>query len=267
MHAICLKLGPLTIHWYGVFMALGFLAGLANWAVLGRREGKTFALCSDLLFWIMVSGILGARLAYVIANIGDFADRPLSVFFLHEGGLIYYGGFIGAAVAIPIFAHVRGLGTLDTYDFVVTSVPLAHAFGRIGCFMNGCCFGMLYSGWPSVRFPSGTLPWWTHVESHGLDRAAACSWPVHPVQLYESLFNVLLFAWLVGIHRRRRRPGMTTAAYLLTYPVGRFVLETVRGDGRLTFGPLSVAQWLSVGLVLTGLAFAWAARRARTVPS
>lgn len=261
MYAICFKLGSLTIHWYGVFMALGFLAGLASWTLLGRREGKPFAFCSDLLFWIMVSGILGARLAYVIANIGDFADRPYAVFFLHEGGLIYYGGFIGAAVAIPIFARVRGLGALDLYDFVITSVPLAHALGRVGCFMNGCCFGRIHTGWPSVRFPSGTLPWWTHAESGAITSDAARSLPVHPVQLYESLFNVLLYALLVSVYRRRKRSGSITAFYLFAYPVGRFIFETVRGDARLNGGALSLAQWISLGLILTGLVVAWVARR------
>jgi phosphatidylglycerol---prolipoprotein diacylglyceryl transferase len=261
MHAICFKLGALTIHWYGVCMALGFLAGLANWIWLGCVRGRNAAFASDLLFWVMVAGLLGARTAYVLTNLSSFAGRPYAVFFFHEGGLVYYGGFIGAAVALPVFARLRGLSVLALYDFVVTSVPLAHALGRIGCFLNGCCFGRPWDGCVAVRFPDGTLPWWAHVEAGWIPRTALRSAAVHPVQLYEAAFNLLLYGLLVVGYRRRPRDGMLTALYLFLYPAARFGFELLRGDTRPAWAGLSLGQWTSIALVLAGLAVLRAARR------
>jgi len=168
-HALSLHVGGLAIHLYGVMMALAFLAGLANWSFLGRREHRDFAFCSDLLFWIMVAGVVGARAAYVIADFAAFRDRPLSMLYVWQGGLIYYGGFLGAGLAILVFARLRRTGVAALFDFVITAVPLAHAFGRIGCFINGCCYGS-----PTTC-------------ALGVYTAGAVR---HPTQLYESALNV-----------------------------------------------------------------------------
>jgi len=250
--SVCLKLGPLTVHWYGVLMALGFLAGLANWWQLGKREKRDFAFCSDLLFWIMVAGISGARLAYVVANFGEFRSHPLSVFYLHQGGLIYYGGFLGAGLALLIIAWVRHEKPGALFDFVITSVPLAHAFGRVGCFINGCCHGRPCSSCLGVTYPAQSLPWWSQVDSGIIAPSSPHSLPAYPVQLYEAGFNLLLYFVLFWAYRRRRRDGTVLALYLTTYPVARFFLEMLRGDSRVRWGELSVAQWLSIALFLYG---------------
>jgi len=256
MEPVCFKLGGLTVHWYGVMMALGFLAGLANWVWLGRREHRSFNTCSDLLFWIMVSGVIGARVAYVAANWEEFSTRLLSALYVWEGGLIYYGGFVGACLAVAFFARWRGEFVLDTWDFAVTALPLGHAFGRVGCFLNGCCHGIVTHALCAVQYPAGTLPWWRHVDEGALARTAERSLPVHPVQLYEAGFDLLVYASLIVLFRRRKRSGSTAATYLVLYPVGRFMLEFLRGDPRLRFGGLSLAQWISVGLAAAGILLA-----------
>jgi len=266
VHPICFKVAGLTVHWYGVMMALGFLAGLLNWSRLGRRTGRDFAFCSDLLFWVMVAGIAGARLAYVIANAGDFLKAPLTILYLHQGGLIFYGGFIGGWMAVLVFARVRRLGTLDLFDFAVTSVPLAHAFGRIGCFLNGCCHGIVHTGVLAVRYPAESLPWWVHVDQQRITQLASHSFPVYPIQLYETCFDLLVYALLVWAFRQRARRGSVSVLYLLTYPTGRFLLEFLRGDPRLHVLGLTVAQWLSVGLFLSGLGLLLAIYRRKVTP-
>lgn len=208
-------------------MALGFLAALVNWTLLGRKEGRDSAYCSDLLFWIMLSGIAGARIAYVAANMPDFIDQPLSIIRIDQGGLIYYGGFLAAGIAIVVFAKIRGEKISGLFDFVITAVPLSHAFGRVGCFLNGCCFGKPAAGWPG-----GVLP----------------------VQLFEAAFNICLYAALMLFYRHRKNNGTVLAIYLLTYPIGRFLFEFLRGDERLRVGVMSVAQIVSTGLFLLGLA-------------
>ena len=238
MHPIFIYIGNRPIYWYGVMMALSFLAGIVHWRLLGRKEGRDPAFGADLAFWIMISGILGARVAYVLANFSEYAAHPLSIIRIDQGGLVYYGGFLGAGVALLIFARVRREKLSSLMDFVITAIPLAHAIGRIGCFMNGCCYGR-----------PGAEPWCFSIPS--VDRLAR-----HPVQLYEAAANLALYALLIVVYRRRKIDGHVLATYLLLYPPVRFALEYFRGDERihpLSLG-LNMSQITSLGLFLIGCA-------------
>lgn len=253
MHPVCFEVGNFKVHWFGVFMAFGFLAGLLNWRWLARREGRSFNYCSDLLCWVMVSGILGARLAYVVSDLDSFLAEPLTIVRVDQGGLIYYGGFAGAAAGVMIFARLRDERIWSVFDFVLTSVPLAHAFGRVGCFLNGCCFGTPHGGPLAVRYPAESLVWWSHLDASLITRFASRSLPVYPVQLYEALYNLAVYAVLIRVYRRHARQGAVTGMYLLAYSVGRFFLEFLRGDERARYGtPLCAAQYLSILLFAVG---------------
>jgi phosphatidylglycerol:prolipoprotein diacylglycerol transferase len=264
MHSVFVDLGFMRIHWYGVMMAMGFLATLGNWIWLGRRKHRDAAFCSDLLFWVMIAGIGGARLAYVFENLSLYADSPLSVLAVWEGGLVFYGGFVGAALALVVISRVRGVPLPDLVDFTLTSVPLAHGIGRIGCFLNGCCFGKRCDHWMGVRFPALSAPWWAQQDlahmprQYELDALVAAmprSLPVHPVQLYEAFGNVIIYVSVVWLYRRQRSPGWVTALYLVLYGSLRYVVEIFRGDRgeRLDVGGFSIAQSLSGILILTGV--------------
>jgi phosphatidylglycerol:prolipoprotein diacylglycerol transferase len=158
-----------------------------------------------------------------------------------QGGLIYYGGLIGASVVFVFFARLHGERVLDLADFAVTALPLGHALGRVGCFLNGCCQGR----W--VEESSWMAP--------GLSR--------YPVQLYEAAFNLIVYSVLFRQYvRRRDRPrGMILASYLMIYPTGRFLLEFMRGDERLRFGVFSAAQYLSLALMVVGMGLWLVVRR------
>jgi phosphatidylglycerol:prolipoprotein diacylglycerol transferase len=255
MHPDIISIGPLSIHAYGVMMALGFLAGLGNWILLGRREGHSTQFCTDLMFWIMVSGIVGARTAYVLENWTVYAADPQSIIRLDQGGLIFYGGFVAAAGAVVFFARRHKVPLPRLFDFVVTSVPLAHALGRIGCFLNGCCFGSCTAAVPHVQFPRNSIPWLSQLRGELIDSNAAWSLPVHPVQLYEAAFNFLCFGLIVWLYRRKLRPGIVSGVYLVLYAIGRFSLEFMRGDrgDRMAVQQLSIGQFISLLVLLAGI--------------
>lgn len=267
MHPLFVKIGGFPIHWFGVMMALAFFAGLANWTWLGRKEGRDFNYCSDLVFWIMVSGVIGARLAYVVSDFKMFAAAPVRILYLQEGGLIYYGGFVGALIALGVFARVHKEKGLALLDFAVTSLPLGHALGRIGCFLNGCCHGREYEGLFSVTYPWHSLPWYAQYEANRLAADAGRTNPVHPVQLYEAAFNLVLYVLLVMAFRRRKTDGGVTVLYLLLYPAGRFLFEFLRGDERMQWFHLNVAQALSAVFFTVGIVLWLVLRRLRPVVS
>ena len=232
MNPICCHVGGLPVYWYGVFMAMAFLAGMTHWSLVGRREGRTWTFASDLGFWIMVSGILGARIAYVASNWDFYAASPVEIVRVDRGGLVFYGGFLGAGVGIAIFARLRRERLLPLLDFIITAIPLGHALGRVGCYLNGCCYGQAWEGWGAVRV-------------EGLNR--------YPVQLYEAVANLLIYVLVLAKYRLRRREGDALCLYLLVYPVTRFLLEFLRGDGELQWMNLTVAQWISMVLFSIGL--------------
>lgn len=303
MHPVLFRLGPVTIHWYGVMMALGFFAALTSWTILGRKKGRDFNFCSDLLFWIMIAGIVGARIAYIVAEFPYFLKNPSQILRVDRGGLIFYGGFLGAAIAIALIARIHKQKLVSLLDFVITSLPLAHTFGRTGCFMNGCCFGKLVSSGPGVRFPIDSPAAWMQyeaglianervarlmtyvkdgrltkselvekvqqlVESGALTAADARALPVHPVQLYEAAFNLSLFFIIRYAYKHKKTDGTIIALYLLTYPVGRFCLEFLRGDDRGMFMGLSVAQATGIMLFTMGwIMLAWARKSATKTPT
>lgn len=243
MDPVCFHIGSHPIYWYGVLMALAFLAGLLHWQWLGHRTGRDVSLAGDLAFWLMVGGILGARLAYVLSNLDYYLAAPQEIIRVDQGGLIFYGGFIGGAIMFLVLARWRRIKILDLADFTITALPLGHAFGRIGCFLNSCCGG---APAPHPSLLTGGL-------AH------------YPVQLYEAVFNLGVYALLTWYYLRRRnqRYGSVLALYLMTYPIIRFLLEFIRGDERLRVGTLDAAQMISLGLIIVGLALWWFVRHAR----
>lgn len=256
MHPELFSLGPIQVHSYGFLMATGFAVGLLHWIWLGRSHGYTRAICTDLMIWVIVSGILGARVAYVLENLTMFLADPVRILQVQQGGLVFYGGLGGAALAILYFRRRHRLALVPLVDFTLTAVPLAHAFGRVGCFLNGCCFGSVCTtGCGGVVFPRYSLAWHQQVQAGHLGAGASGSLPVHPVQLYEAGFNLLVYAVLLVVFRRQPRPGWVTATYLMLYALGRFVLEYFRGDHAVRVGlaGLSAGQLVSVPLLLAGI--------------
>ncbi len=244
MNPVCFTIGSRPIYWYGVMVAASFLITVVHWSWLARREGRPEGFGSELGFWIMLSGILGARVAYIVANLDYFMTTPWEMVRIDKGGLIWYGGFLGASLALIIFARRNKEPLMKLADFTISGVPLGHAIGRIGCFLNGCCYG---------------------TPTHG-------SWAVYtadawryPVQLYEAVFNLLVYGILLWIYRRNRINGRILAAYLLLYPVGRFFLEFLRGDERIHWLGFNVAQEISLVLFVTGILL-WLALGYRKAP-
>lgn len=261
MYPHLFSIGPIHVHAYGFMMAMGFVAGLLHWIWLGRDRGYSRATCTDLMILVMVSGILGGRLAFVLENLDRFLESPGEIVRLDQGGLVFYGGLALAALAVLLFARRRKLAFVPLVDFTLTAVPLSHAFGRIGCFLNSCCYGArCASAGCGLAFPKFSLPWHAHYQAGLIGPQAPASLPVHPVQLYEAGFNLVVYVLLLWLYRHNKRAGLVSAAYLVLYATGRFMLEFLRGDHaeRAGLAGLSVGQLVSlplfgVGLVLFGI--------------
>jgi phosphatidylglycerol:prolipoprotein diacylglycerol transferase len=253
MHPILFKVGPLTLHTYGLFISTGVLLAIALAAREARREGLDPQRILDLGFYLLVASIVGSRLLFVLIFYQDYLARPWAIFKLWEGGLVFYGGF---ALALPVgiwYLRRHHLPLWRTADIWAAPLALGHAVGRIGCFAAGCCYGK-----------PAQIPWavtFSHPQS-----LAILGVPLHPVQLYEALSNLLIFLFLSFYRRFRRFEGQLFWLYVLLYSVIRFLLEFFRGDARGFIIPsyLSVSQGISLPLAVTSLIMLLWRRKRRT---
>ena len=257
MHSELFSIGPLVLRSYGLCMALGFLFGWQAAVWLCKRTGQNADSLTSLLTWLMISAVLGARAAYVLEHwSSEFADNPLAVVRVDQGGLMFYGGLLAAAIPLVAHALVYRKHLFQITDLVVAVVPIGHAFGRFGCFMHGCCYGKITHSGLGVAFPKGSPAWWEQVSATPplIPQSALESLPVIPTQPIESAANALLFVLLFTLYpRMHKRLGFISGCYLICYATLRFGIEYLRGDPRLAVGPFSISQTISLGLLFLGL--------------
>ena len=251
-----IDLGFLHLKTYGACMATGFLL---CWTLVERLSGRKDL--SNLLLGLMICGVAGSRIAYVIEHWqSEFASNPAAVIRVDQGGLMFYGGFILAFAFFFAWCFAKKESPLRLADLLAAVIPLGHAFGRIGCFFYGCCYGRDSNCWCAVTFPMGSPSWY----EHGRQMVS-----VLPTQLFEAaallaLFGGLMWAWKGRkTGDGRRGDGLIMGLYLVGYAVIRFVIEILRGDPRAAVGPFSISQVISIGMIVIGSLFLFNARSHR----
>lgn len=258
MHPDLIDIGFLHVKTYGACMALGFLAAWQVIAWLCRRTGRDHAPLSNLLMLMMVSGVLGSRAAYVIEHwSAEFAAHPERIVRVDQGGLMFYGGLILATAVFIAWCRVKRESVVALADLFAVVVPLGHAFGRVGCFFYGCCYGRASQCACAVSFPRMSPAWHEQMKAGLIGSAAPAALPVLPTQLFEAAAVFILFCALFALYRRFRqeRPGLVMGVYFAGYACIRFGIEVLRGDPRAAVGIFSISQAISLALLLAGIAF------------
>ncbi|MGI6559732.1 MAG: prolipoprotein diacylglyceryl transferase [Saccharofermentanales bacterium] len=251
----------INIYWYGIIIATAFLVCL----ILSVRQAPRFGIKSDdmvdTFLLIIILAIIGARIYYVVFSWHDFSDNLLKIFQTRHGGLAFYGGLIGGILAVIIMAKYKKIKLIDFIDFLSVYVPLGHAIGRWGNFVNQEAFGT-----------NTDLPWGMYSEQtyHYLaqygDKYAPLS-PVHPTFLYESLATFIIFLILYQIRKNSKQQGQTTAWYFILYGMVRFIIEGLRTDSLYVGNTdLRVSQILSLGLVVLGFVILYIGSRSKAEP-
>ncbi|HUL59770.1 MAG TPA: prolipoprotein diacylglyceryl transferase [Anaeromyxobacteraceae bacterium] len=268
------------VHTYGLLIATAFLAGAWLAQREGRRQGQDAERIADLAFWVLVAALVGSRVYFMLVNWRDYFTpaswlvatpfgRIPRVLAVWEGGLVFYGGFIGAALTAAWIMRRHGMRFLPYADTMIPSVALGHFLGRLGCFAAGCCWGdVCRSGVPwAVKFPEESLAYQTFAgrANPGAFLAAAghTTLPLHPTQLYEAFGELAIFAVLVlWVRPRKRFHGEVLATWLALYAVLRTVVELFRGDvERGVYFGLGAGQWTSIAIFAAGAAMWLRARR------
>jgi phosphatidylglycerol:prolipoprotein diacylglycerol transferase len=245
VHPIAFYLGSMPVRWYGVMMALAFLAGLWTATRRARLANVHGEIIADVTMWLMGGSIVGARIVYVTTYWKqEFANGPFSeVFMIQHGGLVFYGGLIGAAVTGFGWLAWKKLPVWKIADILAPSVALGSVFGRLGCLLNGCCYGRACD-----------LPWAIHFPADHVKHGTG----VHPTEIYDALLNFVLYLALAWLFRRRKFDGQILALYFIGYAICRITVEFFRGDypadhiyaERFTSAQLVSAPIFIVGIVL-----------------
>jgi phosphatidylglycerol:prolipoprotein diacylglycerol transferase len=250
VHKIAFHIGSLAIYWYGVLIAIGVLVGIWTASRRALRDHVAPEQIVDLGPWLIIGAVVGARLLYVITFWREFfARQPFwEIFMIRHGGMVFYGGLIGALIAGYLYVRLKRISFWKMADILAPSIALGHVFGRIGCLMFGCCYGRpTHCAW-AIYFPADH-------ETGGQS--------VHPTQIYEALLNFGLYLTLAWLYRRKKFEGQIFASYLMGYAVIRSFVEIFRGDYSVYYlgGYLTSAQLVSIVLLAAGSILWW--QRAR----
>lgn len=248
MHPDLLSIGPFTIHSYGLMIVLGYFAGLSIIRMRCKRYGVEWPVAMDLSFYLLLFGVLGAKLLYWIIFPSEFVSdmqlivsEPKEFMVRFGGGFVFFGGLFAGAIVLFYYSRKHALEMMKTIDLITPAVPLAHAFGRIGCFLAGCCYGK-----------ECNLPW--AITFTNPKTLAPFGIPLHPTQVYESLFLFsLTFGLLLLESRITRIPGRMLPTYVLCYTIWRMFAELFRGDPRGSFLNTPLTSTQAVAILAAGL--------------
>jgi len=241
MYPILLNFGAMSVHAYGFFIAVAFLAGIAVTLHYAKREGIDSQNVLDIAIIGLVAAIVGARLFYVVGQWSEFRDNPMDMFMVQKGGLVFLGGFLLALLAGTIYVRFKKLPLLKFFDSIAPGVALGYSIARIGCFLNGCCFGLPTKLPWGIAFPPGALAFGYFGGDH-----------LHPTQLYALLLMLLSFLLLVVIYRSKRFDGQVFFWWFIFYALYRFGVEFLRYSPIHWLG-LTPSQWIVIPAFIFGV--------------
>lgn len=236
-----LTIGPFTLYGYGLMIAIGAISAYLTVEYRAKKKGLQYELIFSLFWWCLIGGILGAKVLFLITQIKSIIADPSTLLKVSEG-FVVYGGIIGGILGGFLYCKKQKLNFLKYFDIVMPSIALAQGFGRMGCLLSGCCYGL------ETKSPFSLV----------FHNSAYAPNDVHliPTQPISSALNFLNFAVLVLISRYVKADGQVAGFYLIFYSAGRFIIEFFRGDlERGSVGVLSTSQFIAVILFIVGLGF------------
>lgn len=236
-----ISIGPITIYGYGLMIAIGIIAAFLVADYRAKKMNLDGDKIINIAIWVVIGGIFGAKLLYIITQIKEVLSNPKSILDIKEG-FVVYGGIIGGVIAGFLYSKKAKIGFMQYFDLVMPSVALAQGFGRIGCFLAGCCYGIETTSHFGIIFHESAFA------PNGIR--------LLPTQLISSGLNFIHFIILILIAKISKKEGQVGGFYLIFYSVGRFILEFFRGDlARGSVGTLSTSQFISIFIFIIGLVF------------
>lgn len=250
MHPILIDIPGFPITTYGLMVAIAFITFWTLAVARAKKLGYDSETIMNLLTIIVISAMVGARLLHVAVNFSDYYNDPSRL--LAREGYVFLGGFLLAVASSYWYLKRKKHSVLGVADLFAPYLPLAHAIGRVGCFLYGCCWGGLCTAPWSVRFPQESPAWIDQVNRGLISIETPVTLPVHPAQLYSTLANLAIVGVLLWLRGRQSFKGQLAMMYLMLYGIARPIVEHFRVDPRGLYFGLSTSQWLGVALFAGG---------------
>lgn len=254
MYRYLLVIRDFQLPAYGVMAVIGYLVGMYFVNKEATRNSIKPIIIQSLSMWIIVGMLIGARIWYVWENWSQFAPNPLSIFKLWEGGMVFYGGFIGGFTGGILFIRLAKLPLPKVMDIMAPGIAIAVGIGRIGCFLNGCCYGRVTDSCIGISFPEKWNPpaYWDHLQRGLISNGASHSLPVIPTQLISALNLLIIFGILWKTRRKKVFNGFLFTLFIGLYGLQRFIIDFFRhySGNALILKYLTLSQVLSIFMMV-----------------
>lgn len=238
MRIILFEIFGVQVKSYGLMIAIGIIVAATLFINKGKKRGFNEDYLLNLIIFAVIGGILGGKGLFIITEITSIIKNP-KILLDFGYGFVIYGAVGGGALAIYLYCRKKGWNVIEMLDMTVPGLAIAQGFGRIGCFLAGCCYGEETILPIGVEFPEGSL--------------APTGVYLHPTQIYSSIFDFLLGFVLLYYSNKERQRGKVMGLYLIAYSVGRFCVEFLRNDPRGNVGILSTSQFIAIFTLALGI--------------
>lgn len=255
MYRILFSIGSFPIYSYGVMIALAFIVGIFLAIKEAKRIGENPERILDLSLYVILGGLVGGRLGYVIFYLDYYLKNPIKILYFRQGGLAFLGGFILAFILGSWYVLRNKLSFWKYTDIAGPSLALGIGIARIGCFLNGCCFGLVSEKY-GLKFPALNMPpvYLQQLKDGLIVSGSSYTLPVIPTQIYSSLYNFLIFFILLWIKKYKKYDGYLFLNFLVLYSVSRFIIEFFRfQENNFTIFNLTVTQAICIIFVFGSL--------------
>jgi phosphatidylglycerol:prolipoprotein diacylglycerol transferase len=237
----------IALHSYGLMIALGILVSFFIALRMSKKLGLNADQLSNLFIWVIVAAFIGGKLFFLFEDLGSYLDDPSKLKNVMGGGFVFYGSLIFAVPTIILWLRHKKIKVLEFLDILAFVGPVVHSFGRVGCFLAGCCYGKVCDTWMGVTF--------NHADSLAQPKGV----PLYPTQLLDIGVNLLILVVVYFVQKKQKFSGQLFLIYLMMYAVGRSIVEIFRGDearGFIFGGALSHSQFIAI-MVIAVCVFFW----------
>lgn len=239
MRPVLFKIFGINIYGYGTMITIGILFALMLLMKRGKEKNYDDNMLLDMSIGTIIAGILGGKILYIITDFQYIKDNPQVIIKEFGSGFVIYGAIIGGIIGIIAYCKIKKWKILDVMDLTIPSVALAQGFGRIGCFLAGCCYGKPTNLCIGVTFKESLF--------------APSFIKLHPTQIYSSIFDFSLALFLLWYDKKKRKSGRVFSMYIIIYSIGRFIVEYLRNDPRGNVGMFSTSQFIAIFTLIIGI--------------
>jgi len=239
------SIGPLTVHSYGLFTGIALLAAVFLASARAKKRGLNDDICYGILFSGVIVGYLCSKLTYILVESDwNLLVKDPKEFFSQiftQSGFVVIGGLVGGVLGAWAYCSIKKVKFIDYFDLCAPSIAIAQGFGRIGCFMAGCCYGRQTDSWIGIAFKNSSY--------------APNGVKLIPTQLISSLADFVNMFFLLILAKKTKKKGVVSAVYIIVYSIGRYLIEFLRNDNRGTIGTFSTSQFFSIVTILAGILY------------